>query len=215
MAYMKLNHPFTMMVSGPTSCGKTRWCFELLKNLNEMCPEIEQCIYCYGIDQKIFSEMKCALPLLEFIEGFSSEVIEKLSSEKPTLLVLDDMMNQLCKNSELCNLFTRGSHHLNCSIVFLVQNLFHQDKFSRTISLNTHYFSIFRQLRDRNQISTLARQMFPQESKYFLDAFKQATEEERYGYLFVDVHPSATIDECRLRTKIFPSDAFHFGFVKK
>ena len=44
---------------------------------------------------------------------------------------------------------------------------FCQGKFSRTISLNTNYLILFKNPRDNNQISVLARQMYPGNTKFF------------------------------------------------
>ena len=45
----------------------------------------------------------------------------------------------LVKTSERwLNLFTRSSHRCNLSVIYIVQNLFHQGKVSRSISLNSH-----------------------------------------------------------------------------
>ena len=46
------------------------------------------------------------------------------------------------KDQRIVNLFTRGSHHHSLSVIYIVQNLFHQGKGSRSISLNSHYLTI-------------------------------------------------------------------------
>ena len=45
------------------------------------------------------------------------------------------------------------------SVIFLTQNLFHKNKHMRTISLNAHYLVLFKNPRDVEQFTTLARQM--------------------------------------------------------
>ena len=44
----------------------------------------------------------------------------------------------------VANLFTKGSHHRNVSVVFLAQNLFPKNKFARTMRLNAHYIVLFK-----------------------------------------------------------------------
>ena len=85
---------------------------------------------------------------------------------------------------------------------FVVQNLFTGGKYFRTISLNSHYFILFNNQRDQLQIQTLAKQMFPSETKYFMDAYKKATK-KKYSYLLVDVSPHSE-PLYKLRTDIFP-----------
>ena len=84
--------------------------------------------------------------------------------------------------------------------MYLVQNLFMQGKTSRTISLNTNYMVLFKNPRDKYQIMLIAKQMFPCKTKYFLEAFNDATDMP-YGYLLVDFK-AMTPDNMRLRTDI-------------
>ena len=57
------------------------------------------------------------------------------SSVNTNLIVFDDQMIAASKDKLIENLFTRGSHHRNLSVIYIVQNLFHQGKGSRSISL--------------------------------------------------------------------------------
>ena len=107
-------------------------------------------------------------------------------------------------NENLTDLFTKGSHHNNISVIHIVQNLFGKNKHQRTLSLNSHYLVVFKNPRDMSQISFLARQMYPSNKKYVQDAYKDATETP-HGYLLIDLKQS-TPDNLRLRTGIFPSD---------
>jgi len=43
----------------------------------------------------------------------------------PTLIVLDDLMDS-AYSEKLSEIFTKGSHHRNISLVLITQNLFHQ-----------------------------------------------------------------------------------------
>ena len=47
-------------------------------------------------------------------------------------------------DNRIVNLFTKGSHHRNLSVTYIVQNLFHQGKVKRNISLNSHYLVLFK-----------------------------------------------------------------------
>jgi hypothetical protein len=58
-----------------------------------------------------------------------------------------------------------GSHHLNMTIICLVQNVFQKGKIMRTLSLNTHYFVLYKNRRDQEQIQRFGREAFPQQSK--------------------------------------------------
>ena len=49
--------------------------------------------------------------------------------------MFDDQMIDASKDKRIVNLFTRGSHHRNLSVIYIEQNLFHQGKGSRNISI--------------------------------------------------------------------------------
>lgn len=57
---------------------------------------------------------------------------------------------------------------------------------------------------DEQQVKTLGRQIFPNQSKYFMDAYKKATSEP-YSYLCVTLYPG-TAEKYRLSSKIFPEE---------
>ena len=99
------------------------------------------------------------MPHIEFVKGFPT-VLEQdsyLDVNKRNLIVFDDQMIDASKDKRIMNLFTRGSHHCNLSVIYIVQNLFHQGKGSRSISLSSHSSVLFK----NPQILTLAKQMYP------------------------------------------------------
>lgn len=121
---------------------------------------------------------------------------------RPRLVVIDDLMSET--NSDVVDLFTKGSHHFNASVMYVTQNIFNQGKGRRTISLNTHYIVAFKNPRDRIQIQTLSRQVCPDNTRYIQEAYKDATD-RAYGYLLFDLKQT-TPDVYRYRTNIFPGD---------
>ena len=71
---------------------------------------------------------------------------------------------------------------MNFTVFYLVQNLFSGGIPFRTISLNTHQFVLFKNQRDELQMKNFAMQVFPDDVKCFMSAYKKATA-TRYGYL--------------------------------
>ena len=69
------------------------------------------------------------------------------------------------------------------------QNIFHPGSRARTISLNTQYMVLFKNPRDRQQIKTLARQMYPDNWLKFMERFNRATNKP-YGKLIIDLRPN-------------------------
>jgi len=124
--------------------------------------------------------------------------LQDFDSSEPVLLVIDDLMNET--DESITNLFTKGSHHRNISVLFLIQNLFHKNRHVRTISLNSLYMVLFKNPRDASQFASLARQMYPNQSAFAVEAYKDATREP-FSYLFADLRPEQN-EDLRLRTNI-------------
>ena len=113
-------------------------------------------------------------------------------------------MNEVSSNVTMSKLFTPGRSHLGCSLVLMLQNIFPKGSQSRTISIDTQYQVLFRNSRDSLQISVLARQLCPLNSKNFLEIYKRAPH-RAYGYLFCCFTGSCP-DEIRYRTNVLPSE---------
>ena len=107
-------------------------------------------------------------------------------------------------NDSVSNIFTKVSHHRNVSLMYLTQNLFYKSKQTRTMSLNAHYIVLFKIPRDAMQVSTLARQMYPGQNTFLVEAFKNATEKP-FGYLLLNLKAD-TDEKYRIRTNIFPEE---------
>jgi hypothetical protein len=203
---VRLKHPFTCTVAGPSTSGKTWFVFRLIKHVDRLIvPAPEKILYCYGEFQPSFSEF----PEVEFHEGLPD--VSRFDGRQRVLLIIDDLMNEADQN--VCNLFTKLSHHRSVSVVFITQNLYHRNRFVRTMNLNTHYIVMFKNPRDANQVTTLARQMYPGKSKFVIEAFKDATKNP-YGYLLIDLKPE-TDERYRIRTNIFPDDDRQYVYVSK
>jgi len=112
------------------------------------------------------------MTLETFVEGFPEDIYD-LFENKKGLLVLDDQMETLAKNSRMSDLITRVCHHRNIGTIFIVQNLFPPGKYSRTISLNAHYIIVLKNPHDSLGISVLARQAFPNAVKYMMESYEK------------------------------------------
>jgi hypothetical protein len=90
------------------------------------------------------------------------------------------------KISRVCDLFTKGSHDRNINLILITQNLFHQGRFSRDISLNAKYLFVFNNVRDENQFAYLARQVYSKDSNGLYESYLEATRRP-HGYLLLDL----------------------------
>ncbi len=141
-------------------------------------------------------------PEVKLINGLPPMDELRQDPTKTKLVIIDDLMMEGNKGEEITALTTRGCHHLNTSLVFLVQNTFYKGQ--RTARLNMTYLVMFKSPSDQSQIETLARQMYTRKGSILLDAFRDATKGS-HGYLMIDLHQAT--DEClRLRTNVFPGE---------
>ena len=132
--------------------------------------------------------MFVAMPRIKFVKGIPTTLEQDSYFEvnKRNLIVFDDQMIDASKDKRIVNLFTRDSHHRNLSVIYIVQNLFHLGNGSRSISLNSHYLVLFKNPRDKLQILTLAKQMYPGQTDFFLNHFEEAVKRP-FGYLLIDL----------------------------
>ena len=201
----RLKHPFTGIVAGPTACGKSTLVQSIVINRHRMIdPPPEKVMWFYGEWQKMYE----SIPDVEFVEGLPN--IKVLDGKKRTLLIMDDLMSETDKS--VADLFTKGSHHRNLSILHLVQNVFDKNKHTRTISLNAHYLIIFKNPRDASQITHLAKQMYPGHVGFLQEVFTDATSKP-YGYLLIDLKQD-TPEHMRLRSDI-TSEEIQYVYMKK
>jgi hypothetical protein len=180
------------MVAGPSGCGKTHLVTEILKQIGHRFHKILWC----NAESNAITEEITNLPNIEILNNIP-ETFENLP--KKTLIILDDMMLDAYKKN-ICSLFTKGVHHRQLSVCLITQNIFHQAKYARDISLNCNYLIIFKNPRDKSQILPLARQIHPENFMELLRVYNEATCKP-HTYIFFDLC-SKTNDLLRIRSEI-------------
>ena len=125
---MTFGQPFSMVVTGPSGSGKTEWTRKLLLS-SLIQPPPERILWCFGKWQPLYDDIKKRIPWIEFVHGIpdylnSSQYIDV---SKRNLLIFDDLKTEAKCDQRIADLFTKGSHHKNISIVYLTQNLFPQN----------------------------------------------------------------------------------------
>lgn len=186
-----------MTIFGSSGSGKTTF----VKRLIEQAPHItntppKRIIYFYGVFQPLFKTM----PNVEFVEGLPPSFNRYLDGITPTWLIIDDLMEKAGSSEEVANLFVRGSHHLNASVINLTQNLYSKGSKTRTLNLNSHYLLYFKNPKDKSMIDHVARQMFPSQVKAVRAIYEEATKKP-YSYLFFD-SKQQTKEEHRILSNI-------------
>ena len=198
-------HPFTAIISGPSGSGKTCFVEKLLKHNESMIqPSPSRVIWHYGQWQSMYN----AMDGVELKQGPPSD--EDIQTYNDSLLIIDDLMSECVALSS--NIFTKFSHHLRISVIYILQNLFVQSKNQRSISLNTGHIVLFKNPRDFSQAMFLARQVSPYNPNLCVEAFLDATKKP-HSYLLFDFLQD-TPDTHRMRTNIFPGESDDI-YVKK
>ena len=106
------NSLFTIV--GGTRTGKSSWVFKFLRNLPDMFGDTptKKVMYCYGIYQPLFNEIKRVIPAILFHEGLpDKEEMMELSRDGHALLILYDLMQEVSNSKDMLDLFCQYSHH--------------------------------------------------------------------------------------------------------
>ena len=204
----KIRTPATVMMAGSTGAGKSFLVKEILSRLGDVFDRPpKMVIYCYSKDQPLYDEMTKTCPIpLTFHEGLPQN-FDQISPR--TLLIIDDLQTTDSSiGRRITDTFTKHSHHQDMDVIYLVQNLFTNTPHHRTCNLNSQYLIVFKNPRDKLQISCLSRQVFPEDNKFLMTCYKEASARP-HGYLFLDLK-QGTSDHLRVRDSIFSEEARFF-----
>ena len=195
-------HPFSMLVVGPTQSGKTAFVEQMFEEPRFTFPTKRkgQILWFYNQWQPRYEAM---MDLgVEFEEGLPdwSESLQELDPKMHHILVFDDLMHQAVNSPILSRLFTQGRHR-NASVILLMQNMFPKGKYNTDISRNAQYLVLFRSPSDRKQINTIAERIFAENRFKFMQVYTEATSVP-YGYVLIDNHPR-TAPENQVVTDVF------------
>ena len=195
-------HPFSMLVVGPTQSGKTAFVEQMFEERRITFPTKRkgQILWFYNQWQPRYEAM---MDLgVEFEEGLPdwSESLQELDPKMHHILVFDDLMHQAVNSPILSRLFTQGRHR-NASVILLMQNMFPKGKYNTDISRNAQYLVLFRSPSDRKQINTIADRIFAENRFKFMQVYSKATSIP-YGYVLIDNHPR-TDPENQVVTDVF------------
>ena len=209
-------HMFSMLVVGPSQCGKTYFVQQLLTKACIDFPEKKpvQVYWFYNQWQPRYDEIKQTLKKkIQFAQGLPelSEDLHEISPEFHNILVFDDLMAQAADSPALSRLFTQGRHR-NASVILLLQNMFPKGKFNTDISRNALYKVLFRSPGDRKQIDIMAEQTFAKDRANFMKAYTKETEKP-FGYIILDNHPR-TSNEHQVVANVF-GNCYTYPYITK
>jgi GTPase SAR1 family protein len=199
-----LKHPFCILIAGPSMCGKSDFVTRLLRNSERLIdPPPDNVVWFFGIKTKQLDALQnLNLPFsIKLVEGLPDSFESYLIPNANNLFIFDDLMQESVNNKTIANLFTRQSHHLNTSVIFVMQDLFYSGTQRKTFLRNAQYLVLFSNPLDSSAIFAVGHKIMPKRTSTFLNIFETATKVPN-GYLFVDGHQTTPAD-ARLKTDIF------------
>ena len=187
---MEFEHPFSMIVVGPSRSGKTHWVIDLLVNMERrIIPNPASITYCFTHWQEQYEYLEEKVPSVQFYEGLPSTT--DFNSLFNAVVVFDDLMDVSLSNQNIMDMFIAKSRHQNISVILTMQNIFYQGVKSRSIQLNSQYMVLFKNEHDRHQLKKIAKQMYPQKWKNFMENFEHETSKP-FGKVILALHPNTS-----------------------
>ena len=212
--------PFRLLVTGSTSCGKSRLIAQLLQHRARLFDrDFVSISYYYPTNSRtpsrsIYIEgLVESCPDLRVREGFPN--IDELAQEEVEagghrLIVVDDLYSVAVNHEGFEHLLQIHSHHSRISLICTSQNTFQQGRSSVSILRNYSDFIVFDSLQQRQALALLGRQLFPGHGWLLTQAMAWLRNHLAAGrpdqrYLWVDCHPSSTLpDFLRVRSRLIP-----------
>lgn len=199
-------HPFSMIVTGSSMSGKTEFVVSLLRaRKNLISSPINRIIWCYGQETEKLSHLKREFGRsIQIIPGIPENLVELLKKHAPNgvIVIFDDLVDSICNNKQVFDLFIKGVHHMNVSVICVLQDFYAAGNYRVSMIRNTNYLAIFPSPMDMALIDLISRKVLPRKQDQFYAMFKHAATSVPYGYLFISGHPESD-STLRFRTDIF------------
>lgn len=105
-------------------------------------------LFAYSVWQKDFATAN--IHNVEYIRGIG-EFLEDdgfFYPNTPTLLVFDDVLDEVCESNKAAASFTKDVHHKNDTVLCFLQNLFKHGRVIRDTTLNSQYIILLKSAPD-------------------------------------------------------------------
>src|SRR5271154_2519684 len=113
-----LKHPFNAIVTGPTQSGKTHLVKMIIEDADYVItPPIERVMW-YQHENTKLPEINSNIPIVV------KHTLDEIECIPKTLIIIDDLYSEACNSDRVRDIFTRDTHHMNCSLILISQNLF-------------------------------------------------------------------------------------------
>lgn len=203
---VRLQCPFSMILSGPSGSGKSEFIMTLLKKSNEiLTSKPDFVLYCHGASQptqtNLIDKLYPGLPSRDEI----MEMTAKYKYKNGSMIIIDDLLEST-EGTLVRDLFTKIPRHEYITVLFVTQNTFLKSPNYRTMSLNTNYYVFFRNFRDRTPIRSFALQFMPENSNIVMGTFNDIMKIP-HGHLLFDLKQT-TKEIMRIRSNVLEEPMF-------
>jgi hypothetical protein len=193
---LRLQTPSTIILSGPSQCGKTTLIESLITEagvFDKQFSEIQWVHAQHAKNSQLFERLSNQLPI-SFHEGLSSVDLNNVFNSNNSvhkLLVLDDILTEPVSCAPILELFNITSHHKNITVILTVQNLYGCTPAQRsclsTLLRSCAYLVLFACRRMIPVVRSIATAYFPGEQIRVLGPFNELLRQaEQHRYLVLD-----------------------------
>ena len=202
--------PSTVLVCGASGSGKTTFILNMLRhkaNVIQKGANITNVLFFYNTWQPLYDTMKQEHLVSTWINDAPTvpdlkDLTESFRRKAGSICIIDDFLLDVSK--DITEIFTVISHHYKICVFLLSQSIFPKNPFFRELSINAKYIVLHKNPRENAQISHLARQINPTDSKSVVQAIRDATSAP-YSYVVLNLHQE-TPDNIRIQSHIFPHE---------
>ena len=224
---LRLKSAATIILSGSSGCGKTQLAEQIVcENKNIFTSPFEEVVWCFGRhadDTKMFIHIRSVLEkdnvALHLHEGCPYEAIESNTLfEKPRsahkALIIDDLFSSPTQNKTLQECFSVLSHHLNITVILIIQNLQAASTGQRvalgTLLRSCSHLVVFVGRRMLPIVKSIGSSFFPGELFRVLEPFNDMIKRgDQHNYIVFDFLNSDS--RLQVREKgLLPSDKCWF-----
>ena len=151
----KFQHPCSVVLTGPSGSGKSVLTKKILCQ-SFIQPPPQRIIWCYGQYQPLYDNVKKHVPGVEFVKGIPDFIEHDtyLDTSVRNCIILDDFMGDAKKDERVANLFTKGVHHRNLTVLSIsLKTCFHKDKHLQRYKFEYQIFGVVQQPGGQNTSS--------------------------------------------------------------
>lgn len=186
---LRLDPYLNSYVIGPTSCGKTFLCCQIVLNRQRLFKKkVDGVIYCYKHYQSCFDDLKAHYDEIQFTDSVEELKELVLVPHSHYLVLFDDhIVTSLHEGQRfITEWFLVSNHHHKCSTIFQSQVLF--PKNLKCLALNSAHFVLFKS-NNLSQIQHFLRQIEPNKWKSLLYMYNECVDNDDFGIFVLNLHP--------------------------